>query len=92
MTACIVKKPSEEILGNILVNQEHSGKSGIIETGSMTEITVFIICQKESKESLFKVSFDLRNEQIKNAFRIAPHTLSNVKVQFDHVLDASAVK
>lgn len=40
MTACIVKKPSEEILGNILVNQEHSGKSGIIETGSMTEITV----------------------------------------------------
>ena len=40
MTACIVKKPSEEILGNILVNQEHSGKSRIIETGSMTEITV----------------------------------------------------
>ena len=40
MTACIVKKPSEEILGNILVNQENSGKSGIIETGSMTEITV----------------------------------------------------
>lgn len=40
MTACIVKKPSEEILSNILVNQEHSGKSGIIETGIMTEITV----------------------------------------------------
>ena len=51
-----------------------------------------LICQKQSKETLFKVSCDLRVEQIKNAFRIATHTLSTVKVRFDHALDARAGK
>ena len=41
-----------------------------------------IICQKESKETLFKVSSDSGDEQVKNTFRIAPHTLSTVKVRF----------
>ena len=51
-----------------------------------------IICQELSKETLFKGSSDLRNEQIKNAFRIATRSLSTVKIRFDHALDASAGK
>ena len=35
----------------------------------------FVICQKQSKETLMKVSSDSRAEQIKNAFRNAPSTL-----------------
>ena len=49
-----------------------------------------IICQELFKETLFKVSSDSRDEQIKSACRIAPRTLSNLKVRFDHPLDASA--
>lgn len=49
-----MKKPSEEILGNILINQEHSGKSGIIETGSMTEITVLYYAKKNLKNHYSK--------------------------------------
>ena len=54
MRARIVKKPSEEILGNISINQEHSGKSGIIETGSMTEITVLYYAKKNLKNHYSK--------------------------------------
>ena len=141
----IVKKASEEILGNILIDLERSGKIGNLKR--TTKITLLsneysyhshynkvlklkesrikkrtsgltitkeccsppkrkitrsmvplydrnkcIICQKQSKETLFNVSSDSRDEEIKNAFRIAPCTLSTVKVRFDHALDTSAGK
>ena len=50
------------------------------------------ICQKQSKETLFKVSSNSRDEQIKNALRIARRTLSNVKVRFYRALDAGVGK
>ena len=140
-----MKKPSEGILGNILINLERLGKIGNLKGATKTTLlsneysyhnhcnkvlklkesrikkrtsgltiteeccstpkrkitrsmvplydrNKCVICQKQSKETLFKVSSDSRDEQIKNAFGIAPCTLSTVKVRFDHALDASAGK
>ena len=49
-------------------------------------------CQKQSKEALFKMFSKSMDEQIKNIFRIAPRTLTRVKVRFNHALDSRARK
>ena len=50
------------------------------------------ICQNQPKETLFKLYSYSKDEQIKNAFRIASRNLSTVKVHFDDAVDASAGK
>ena len=55
-------------------------------------INVCIICQEETNEKTHRASSDAGDQQIKQAFQIAPRALTPVKVRFEAAVDASAGK
>ena len=54
------------------------------------DVNMCIVCQEKTEESLCQILSDARDNQLIDAFQVAPFTFAPLKVRFDQAVDASA--